>query len=165
MFLAVGTVGIRPSNYASKPYADQLLEGWEHVEATWHTHNVLRITPFGAAHSVDLYWRESWDFVCWYVNLQEPLRPTSLGFDTWDQQLDIVVTPDRAWRWKDAEEFKDLETKGILAPPETAAIRGEAERVVERIEAWAPPFDEGWEDWRPPREWTPAKLPSEWNVA
>jgi predicted RNA-binding protein associated with RNAse of E/G family len=164
MFLRVGTRGIRPSNYRAKPYAEALLEDWECIEQPWHTHHVLRLTPFAAAHSVDLYWTEDWRFVCWYVNLQQPLRRTPLGFDTFDQQLDVVVAPDRRWEWKDVEEFDDLVVAGILSGTEHAAIRGEAERVVAQIEAWEPPFSEGWEDWRPPPEWTLPELATDWRA-
>ena len=39
----------------------------------------------GAAHSVELLWNaETGQFLCWYINLQEPLRRTPLGFDTMD---------------------------------------------------------------------------------
>jgi hypothetical protein len=162
-FLAVGTPGIRPDNYARKPYVEQLLDGWNHVVGPWQTHHVLRVTPFAAAHSVDLFFSEDWHFVCWYVNLQEPLRATRLGFDTFDQQLDIVVAPDGRWEWKDEQEFEDLRGT-ILEPAAHDAVRAEGERVVRDIEAWRAPFDEGWEDWRPPAGWTVPELPEEWRA-
>lgn len=163
LFLRVGTVGIRPSNYAQKPLVDQLLDGWEHVVGEWHTHNVLHVTPFGAAHSIDLYFTEDWYFVCWYVNLQEPLRRTPLGFDTLDQQLDIIVAPDRRWEWKDEEEFEDMRGT-VLEPHVHDGVRAEGLRVVTDIEAWAPPFCEGWENWRPPSDWATPELPGDWHV-
>jgi hypothetical protein len=52
------------------------------------------ITP-GAAHAIHLWWlAPDWRFGGWYVNLQEPIRRTTLGFDYMDQMLDIVVEPD-----------------------------------------------------------------------
>lgn len=158
-FLAVGTDGIRPSNYRTKPYAEALLERWTLVRQPWHTHHVLRLTPFGRGHSLDLYWRENWEFVCWYVNLQKPLRRTALGFDTFDEQLDIVVDPDETWRWKDEAEFEDLVGAGILTRAERDEIRTEAERVLDER-----PWPTGFEDFRPDPSWPLPQLPEGWDV-
>jgi hypothetical protein len=44
------------------------------------------------------YWADATDvFLGWYFNLQTPLRRSTVGFDLWDQLLDIVVRPDRTW--------------------------------------------------------------------
>ena len=62
-----------------------------------------------AAHSVYVMWETGrTELRCWYVDLQEPLRRTTLGFDTMDHLLDIVISPDQsAWRWKDEDEFEE----------------------------------------------------------
>jgi len=159
MFVGVGTVGVRPSNYRVKPYAEALLEEWEPLVVPWHTHHVLRLTPFDRGHSLDLYFRESWELAFWYVNLQEPLRATPLGFDTFDQQLDIVVAPDGEWRWKDEEEFEDLVDAGILTAAERDAVRAEGERVLAER-----PWPTGFEDWRPDASWSLPELPPGWYV-
>ena len=164
MFLRAGTKLKGPSGYDTKPYAEQLTGGWDVVDRVWHSHHVLRIVPFDAAHEVDVFWTEDWDFRCWYVNLQEQARPSALGWDTFDQQLDIVVRPDRTWEWKDEDEFDDLVVAGVLSGTEHARVRAEAERVLADIERWTRPFDEGWEDWRPPADWTHAELPEGWDV-
>lgn len=166
VFLRAGTAIKGPSNYAATPhvpYAEQLTRGWEVVDREWHTHHLLRIVPFGAAHEIDVFWTEDWHFVCWYVNLQEPARRTAIGFDTFDQQLDLVVAPDRSWEWKDEEEFDDLVGAGVLTGTQHARVRAEGERVIAAIEAWALPFSEGWENWRPPADWTHPVLPANWT--
>jgi hypothetical protein len=35
--------------------------------------------------------------------------------------------------------------------------------VIERIEAWSIPFDEGWEHWRPDPGWPLPELPDDWD--
>ena len=105
----------------------------------------------------------------WYVNLEEPAvrwhDSTSAGIDTIDHDLDLVVAPDRTWRWKDEDEFADH-----LAHPDTywvddpAAVWAEGERVVKLIQAGEFPFDGSRTDFRPDPMWTvPAELPPDWN--
>jgi hypothetical protein len=57
----------------------------------------------GAAHSVYAMWEAgNKNLRCWHINLSEPLRRTSIGFDSMDYLLDVVANPDRSeWRWKD----------------------------------------------------------------
>jgi Protein of unknown function (DUF402) len=41
----------------------------------------------------------------WYVNLEDPLERTPIGFDTVDHALDVLIELDRSsWRWKDEEK-------------------------------------------------------------
>ncbi|MBA2556665.1 MAG: DUF402 domain-containing protein [Chloroflexi bacterium] len=41
------------------------------------------------AHAIHLWWQPpDWRFGGWYINLQEPIRPTPLGFDFMDHLLD-----------------------------------------------------------------------------
>jgi hypothetical protein len=83
----------------------------------------------------------------WYVNLQAPPIPWTdgdlAGIDTFDHALDIVVAPDRQWRWKDENEYWTVER--------AEHIRAEGERVIQDIDAAAFPFDGTWCDFRPDR--------------
>jgi protein associated with RNAse G/E len=90
------------------------------------------------------------EFVGWYVNLQEPVRRTWLGFDFMDQDLDIVFQPDaREWHWKDEEVMQQGLELGIYTAQQVRDIRAEGERVVERIRRRTAPFDNSWLDWKP----------------
>jgi hypothetical protein len=106
------------------------------------------------------------------VNLERPGRRWDdgsttgvAGVDIVDEDLDIVVSPDRSWQWKDEEEFLER-----LALPEhywvadEAAVRAEGERVIKEIEAGVFPFDGTWCDWQPPPAWAPPSgLPAGWD--
>ena len=129
----------------------------------WRAGGTLRLTPPGEAHSVDLYWGEGGDFLGWYVNLQDPLARGPIGFDTGDHILDLWVRPDRSWEWKDEDELAEVAALGFFDAREVAAIRREGERVVERVAAWAPPFCDSWEDWRPDPAWPVPALPRGWR--
>lgn len=123
------------------------------VEEEWRGTNRLIVTRPGQAHAVFLKWRvPSWEFLGWYVNLQEPLVRTERGFETRDQFLDITVAPDRSWAWKDEDELEQAVLLQRLTREEAGAIRREGERVVVDIEAHRFPFDDSLISWRPGHE-------------
>ena len=109
----------------------------------------------GRAHSIYLFFGPDGAFEHWYVNFEEPLRRTALGFDTFDHKLDLIVQPDRSYRWKDEDELEEAAALGLVDP---AAVRAEADRVLAE---W--PFPTGWEDWRPDPSWPVPRLPDAWD--
>lgn len=132
---------------------------------------ILVLMPPQAAHSVWWFWRDDRPehFAAWYVNLEAPAVRWSdadvAGVDTVDQDLDIVVRPDRSWRWKGEDELAERS-----AHPEhywvddPIAVRAEGERVVKMIEAGEFPFDGTWCDFRPDPRWTVATgFPVGWD--
>lgn len=137
----------RPAKREELPYEQPL------VDRPWHAPGVVQLTPPGEAHSVTVFPGGGW-----YVNLQEPLRRTSMGFDTADQLLDLVRSPDGRWRWKDEHELVAAVERGFVTPDEAAAIRAEGERVIA-----ANAFPTGWEDYEPDRAWEPPRLPPGWD--
>jgi predicted RNA-binding protein associated with RNAse of E/G family len=98
-----------------------------------------------------------------YVNLEDPWRETTLGFDSPDHLLDLVVDPDRSWRWKDEDHLAEAVEIGLFSLEQARAFRTEGERAIERIEAWSAPFDEGWENWLPDPAWPLPSLPNGWE--
>jgi hypothetical protein len=129
-------------------------ERWtlEPVES-W-TRDAVTLTRPGRAHSIYVFWREG-TFEHWYVNFEEPLRRTPVGYDTFDHKLDLIVMPDGTYRWKDEDELEQAAARGLLDPD---AVRAEAARVLEE---W--PFPTGWEDWQPDPSWPIPQLPEGWD--
>ena len=129
--------------------------------------DVLRLMYPGAHHSIWVFWEHE-DGVrrhtTYYVNMEEPFRRTQIGFDTNDQTLDIVVTPDLEWQWKDEAELAERVEQGLFPAEFAALVRAEGERVIERIESGGSPFGDGWGDWRPPSDWATPSLPPEWEM-
>jgi Protein of unknown function (DUF402) len=123
----------------------------------------LMIWRAGDSHSTYVTWGEEGDFLGWYVNLETPWRETPLGFDSTDHLLDIWVDPDRSWRWKDEDHLAEAVEIGLFSPRQVEEFRAEGERAIEQIEAWRPPFDEGWENWRPDPDWPFPPLPEGWD--
>jgi hypothetical protein len=134
---------------------------WTLVDGTFG-HDALRLTTPGEAQSVLLFWKNG-GFRGWYVNLERPLIRTPAGFDYLDRELDIHVHPDRTWHFLDEDEFEEAQRLGVISPEEATAVRAEADRALSRIEAWQPPFCDGWEEWRPPGTWRIPELPAGWD--
>jgi uncharacterized protein DUF402 len=100
----------------------------------------------------------------WYVNLQDPLVRTRIGFDTVDHVLDVVIELDRSgWRWKDEEELAAAVRLGLFTEEEAAGFRSWGERAVDRLMGGEPPFDRDWSGWRPDPTWREPELPDGWD--
>jgi hypothetical protein len=143
------------------------IEGGHRTIATqWKDSNQVMVMPFGCAHAVYFQWSAATgDAIGWYVNLQEPLRPTPLGWDTFDQELDVEAAPDlSSWWWKDEDKFAERIELGLLTPGQGHEVRCEGERVIADLVARRRPFDEPWSDWRPDSAWPIPSLPDGWDA-
>ena len=150
LWLPVGTETKRPRPFNHEPGTPRVwLEGsWRLEDSVWGWAESLILVQPESARATWVMWDPAGEFRGWYVNLQSPLRRTSLGFDFVDLQLDIVVAPDRSLRWKDADELDAAVQIGRLSPAQADAIRDEARRAVRDIEENAAPFSESWQHWR-----------------
>ena len=128
---------------------------WLRGSGRWDGRGPLILWRPGDAFTVWALWNgPEGAFSGWYVNLQEPLRRTPEGIDTYDQELDIVIEPDGAWRFKDDELMEPWIERGRFTVEEVAAIRAEGARVAARLEAGERWWDESWREWRPDPDWT-----------
>jgi hypothetical protein len=163
LYWPAGTPNIGP---ATRPTPYDLLTNEIHLVARrWVDTDVLMLVAPGAAHAVYVMWEAGQTKLrCWYIDLQEPLRRTPLGFDTMDHLLDIVIRADQSeWRWKDEDEFEEAVRLGVYSQEEARAIRAEGWRVIGLLQAGRPPFCDGWERWSPPIEWDIPGLPEGWD--
>ena len=136
------------------------------VEGSAHS-DILRLMFPGRLHSVWLFWDvrgRARRFLGYYVNMEEPFRRTPIGFDTNDHALDIVVTPELTWRWKDEAQFSELVELGRYSREFADVVRSEATQVIAAIEARSSPFCDGWEAWTPDPSWKIPELPVDWNT-
>jgi hypothetical protein len=131
-------------------------DDWE-LEHVLASRDTLCLGRRERAHSIYLFWDADGSFEHWYVNLERPLRRTPVGFDTFDEKLDLIVLPDGSYRWKDEDELEQAASAGLL---DANAVRAEAERVLDE---W--PFPTGWEEWRPDPSWRLPELPGDWHRA
>jgi hypothetical protein len=135
------------------------------VSHKWVETDVLMLANPGASHSVYVMWETGQTKLrCWYINLEEPLRRTTLGFDTMDHLLDIVISPDLSvWHWKDEDEFEEAVAIGVFSPEEARAIRAEGERAINLSQVRQSPFCDAWEEWSPPANWGIPIMPEGWQ--
>lgn len=129
----------------------------------WSDRSTLILVEPGASHSVNASWTAA-GFEGWYVNFQEPLRRTPLGFDTADKVLDLIVAPDlSSWRWKDQGDFERAQRSCLISAQRATELKVDAAAVVERIQNRAAPFCDGWENWRPAPSLALPVLPAGWD--
>ncbi|MEU1745054.1 DUF402 domain-containing protein [Micromonospora arida] len=156
-------------NMRAMPFAQWISSTYRLAHGRWNGPPLLKFLPTGAAHSVWWFSDTQGRFAHWYVNLEEPgVRwddgPVA-GVDVVDQDLDVVVWPDRSWEWKDEGEFVERLAFGAdYWVTDEKAVRAEGERVIALAEAGEFPFDGTWCDFTPPAEWgITDKLPSGWD--
>jgi hypothetical protein len=130
-----------------------------------HARHVLSFAWPTEPYAILAMWDPHWRFRIWYVNVEEPLRPTPVGFDTNECLLDVVIEPDlSSWRWKDEDELGEAVSLGLFSARQAAAFRRAGERGRRRVIDRAPPFDRDWSGWRPDAAWTVPELPPGWDV-
>ncbi len=153
---------LRAATRAERFVASLTLSDWILGDFGWDV-ATLALLHAGDWHAVWVSWRETGESWGWYVNLQRPFHRTERTLQTMDLMLDILVAPDRQWHWKDEDEFAALVAAGLITTAEAAWVREEAQRVIERVAADAPPFNEPWHDWRPNPRWSVPELPEGWD--
>ncbi|MFF8642054.1 DUF402 domain-containing protein [Streptomyces sp. NPDC015345] len=129
----------------------------------WFGTGVLKLARPGDPWSVWLFWEPGWRFKNWYVNLEEPRTRWAGGVDSEDHFLDISVRPDGSWRWHDEDEFAEALRVGLMDPEKAADVRAAGRAALDVIEAWGPPFSDGWQHWRPDPSWVVPPLPDDWD--
>ena len=138
------------------------LGDWVFEDAEWDVSTLVLMRP-GDWHALWVSWLEDGRHFGWYVNLQRPFRRTALGYETMDLALDVVVAPDRTWRWKDEDELALFVEHGVFDPALAERVRDEGLRVAGRAERNDPPFDEPWPAWQPDPAWPQPQLPRGWD--
>jgi hypothetical protein len=145
---------LRGASVAEFGAADLVTDSWQGVD-------VLMLLRPGAAHAVWWFFRDG-AFDGWYVNLETPAVRGPARIDLVDHHLDVVVDPDRSWRWKDEDDFaRCTDRPGFWTAAQARDIRAEGERVVKEIEAGAFPFDGTHCRFRPDPDWAAPRLPAD----
>lgn len=165
-YMAPGTRYLHPRAPDGGPIPHFLPDDWRLVERTWVGGSALYLTRPGTAHVVMRMMDDTDSQVAfWYINLQQPIRRTRLGFDYLDHELDIVVEPDRTtWRWKDEDHLAASVARGLLDEAGARAIRAEGERVTAALGTSDTLVSEEWERWRPPADWSIPAIPPDWQT-
>lgn len=137
---------------------------WSH-RRNWQGHGCLMIQKPGDTYAVWHFWEgASRNFLCWYINLQEPFRRTAIGYDTQDLELDFVIHPDGQWELKDDELMDQRVEEGRWSAQRVAEIRSAGQRIADRLQAGERWWPEEYRHWKPDSSWTvPDTLPDGWE--
>jgi protein associated with RNAse G/E len=139
-------------------------KAWKLEKYFWHTNRLLLIVEPGKYYSTILFWNhQSDEFVCYYINFQSPFQRHTCGIDTLDLDLDLVISPDLSYEWKDVDEYQKAIENGIISQHEILGIESAKREILEKLEKRQYPFDGSWLDWMPDRRWKPPTLPENWD--
>jgi hypothetical protein len=136
---------------------------FELLEQRYEKGHVLSFAWQDTFAAVLLLFGSDWSASHWYVNLEDPLRRSEVGFDTLDHKLDLILELDGSWRWKDEEEFAEAIRRGQIPEEDAPVLRADAELAARRIVEGDPPFDRDWTSWRPDASWPVPVLPDGWD--
>ena len=135
---------------------------WTFVERTWTDNDVLILMREGDAYSPQLYRSPDGATKLWYINLQDPVRRTPLGFDTLDHILDVFAGLDLSWwQLKDEHELAEAVELGVVTS-ERAECRSGGRRARRRDDGQRRGVVDVWSDWEPDRSRSIPTLPADW---
>jgi hypothetical protein len=155
---------LTPDGKRVRPY-QKIKSEWALTDLRMEKYTSLRLTIPEAGYSVLIFWNNTdMGLRFWYINMEEPLQRTAMGFELTDYFLDVIVEPDlSSWRWKDEDEFAEAVNLGLISKEKAVIIRAEGERVAKWIQSGKSPFN-GWENWRPDPSWGVPMLPEGWDT-
>jgi protein associated with RNAse G/E len=151
-----GSVGMVPDGYPDD--LDRVLQQvdsgvWHVRERAWQWTNCLHVLQPDQWWGTSLMWTAATgEFLCWYVDFRAPLVRSGDSLNTRDLQLDIVISPDGTWQWKDEDHYQFSVDTGFISADERAAVDASRESVVAQIEAGRFPFDGALADFALPAE-------------
>lgn len=120
----------------------------------WWGYDVLRVIEPGRHWSTWLFFEGTTGrFEGWYCNIEYPHLRDDRATYTRDHVLDVWVEPDRTVERKDEDELVLAVEQGRYTQAEADGITAVADEIEDVIRAWAPPFCDGWETFRPDPAW------------
>ena len=146
------------------PTPDGLHPRRQQATPSWQGYGMLEITRWDSDYSIMHFWHgPERSFGAWYLNIQEPLRRTTIGYDGQDLELDILVWPDGRWELKDDELLDVWVERGRWTAEEIATVRATGTKIIEEVlqpgQWW---WDRAWSEWTPDPVWATPSLPPGW---
>ena len=164
LYMPAGVLG-KDTEHKSTPQELLAAEEINIADCQWERTDVLMLIVPCEAFSTYVMWETGTkNLVCWYINLQEPIRRTQIGFDTMDNMLDVVVSPDMSeWKWKDDDEFAEAEQVGFYSHEIAREIWAEGEKAARLLTSERRAFYQQWQNWQAKPEWEIPKLSPLWD--
>lgn len=143
LHLTQGSTWLCPAQLDGSPHRVPA-DPWTLVPGPWPYDNLwfVPLCAGFAVHTIRVH-AES-ELLGWYVNVQEPIRPTTGGFEYLDQTLDVVVAPDlSSFELKDEDELALGLDIGLYRRGDVADIRAAADAGL----AWLGEHHDGLRRW------------------
>ena len=137
---------------------------WRLENYQWHTNRLLLVFEPEKYYSTILFWNHASDeFLCYYINFQLPFKRSHCGVDTLDLDLDLIINPSFSHEWKDVEDYQKAIDHEIIIPEWIQGIEDAKPEILGKLEKRQYPFDGSWLNWMPDPNWSPPKLPANWD--
>lgn len=137
---------------------------WSMGDISWRRLRVLKLMRPGDYYATWVCWKhDTNEFVGWYVNFQTPFVRSPIGFDTFDLEIDLNVSPDLTWQWKDETEYYEGIRWGVISSETAHEVENARAQILSLVEARSWPFDGGWLSWKPDKKWEPPQLSASWD--
>ena len=122
---------------------------WDLGSWTWRDTVLLRHYVPGEYFNVSQFQDAHGRFGSWYVNFELPYQHTSIGIDTFDLLLDLVIEPDLSrYAWKDEDEYEQGRRLGLINDSLHQRVDEARQQVLALIESRGGPFAGDPSTWR-----------------
>jgi protein associated with RNAse G/E len=139
-------------------------QDWKLRKYIWRTNRLLLLFEPDKFYSTILFWNHtSHEFLCYYINFQQPFKGGRNSIDTLDLDLDLIIHPDFSTQWKDEDDYQKAIEHEMISPEWVHGIENAKLEIFERLEKRRYPYDGSWLDWMPDPKWEPPKLPEDWD--
>jgi hypothetical protein len=133
---------------------------WDLETWPWRDTTLLVRYELAAYFSVSRFFDSDEHCGGWYVDFICPYVRTSIGIDTFDLLVDLVVEADLSgYRWKDEDEYAQGRRLGLIDDTLHASVDSARQLVVALIESRSGPFSDDQSMWRRDPCWPMPALP------
>jgi protein associated with RNAse G/E len=167
--LLPGTECVAPEGYLEGKQSDKRRwnfkdKYWKWEKYDWRTNRLLILLEPDKFYSTMYFWNHATnEFLCYYMNFQVPYERGTNSVDTLDLDLDLIINPDFSFQWKDEEDYQQAIRHAIISSEWVKGIETAKGDIFEKLEKRQYPYDGSWLDWMPDPNWTPPKLPKNWD--
>jgi predicted RNA-binding protein associated with RNAse of E/G family len=126
---------------------------------------MLKLTIPDESYSVIAFWNSADNsFRCWYINLEDVARRSSVGIDYTDLILDVIIQPNlKDWYWEDEDELYEAIEAGLISNEKAEHLYSKGAQVRDMIMSGKSVFNV-WQQWRPDPTWLTPVLPVGWDA-
>lgn len=128
---------------------------------TWQGSGIVAVFQPDTPFSVWFFESGSGSRDSYYVNIEAPIERSAWAITSQDRVLDIVVSAEGSFRFKDEDELELAAKAGLFSQSDIEWIWRAADDAVKAVATWSFPFGAGYEQFVPDPDWPTPSLPSD----